>query len=116
MEKVPEPTIEDVSARFAERLAPGERVWRSVSGYLTKLRTERTSSGDAVHFRIDGELLDDVGEPAAPAVGSAHALTIHAESAVDVAAAVKAARELVVNRLEQAAIHHAAAAAIEGVA
>lgn len=116
----PEPTIEDVSARFAG-LKPSDRVFRSASGYLVKVRTLRGAGEDAtaLHFRLTGALCGDDGKALPHGdgyfIGAPHALTIHAESTVDLAAEILAARELIVRRMETAALHHAAAQALEGV-
>lgn len=116
-----EAAIEDVSERFAD-LNPCDRIFSSASGYLVKVKTHRVRRDEdpsSLHFRLQGALCGDDGKAqflnGVPFVGAPHAFTVHPNSAVDPAAALAAERALIVRRMEQAALHHAAAQALQGV-
>lgn len=107
----PTPAIEDISA--AHGVLPADRVYRSANGYKVKVTTHRHPSEDPLrlHFRFVAEMLEHDG---APIVG-AHVLTVQCENAVQLQAEIDAARHMLVGRVETAALHHAAAAALDGV-
>ena len=121
MQRVAEAVLEDVSERFPD-LQPGERMFRTASGYMVKVTTQRVEGEVAthLHFRLVGALCRDDGQVqvrnGVSLVGAAHALTVQPETQVDVAASLAAARALVAGRMELAAIHHAQADSLTGVA
>jgi hypothetical protein len=117
---VPTPAIEDVSQHFG--VLGAERMFRSEAGYLVKVHAQRLGSDDpgTLHFRLRGSLCTAAGvieqlDDGTAFTGAAHMLAVKSESQVDIAAELAAARELIVRRMETAALHHAAARSLEGV-
>lgn len=112
--------ITDITDQF-ENVNAYDRIYRSESGYTVKVRTEDISAFPAMlSFRITGSWADDVTGQARPFgagwfIVDPHEVAIRSDSLDHLADRLQAGRNLMVGRVELAAINYAARLALGGI-